>query len=68
MLILAFAPLVLVCGILINLIPQTFLVGVGTGLVFFTLLALQNSYQADFSVWANSAISVLFGLGTAKCW
>ena len=64
MLILVFAPVVLVCGILINR-PQTFLVGVGTGLVFFTLLALQNSYAADFSAWANSAISVLFGIGTA---
>jgi hypothetical protein len=64
MLILAVSPVVLVCAFLINR-PQTFLLGVGTGLVFFTLLALQDSYGADFSAFANSAISVLFGLGTA---
>jgi len=64
MLIFVFAPVVLVCAFLINR-PQTFLLGVGTGLVFFTLLALQDSYGADFSAFANSAISVLFGLGTA---
>lgn len=64
MLILVFAPLVLVCGFLINR-PKTFLYGVGTGLVFFTLLALQDSYKADFSAFINSAIAVLFGIGTA---
>lgn len=64
MLILVFAPLVLVCGFLINR-PQTSALGVGTGLVFFTLLALQDSYKADFSAFVNSAISLVFGVGTA---
>jgi uncharacterized membrane protein YccC len=64
MLILALAPLILVCGFLINR-PQTSVMGVGTGLVFFTLLALQDSYKADFSVFVNSAISLVFGVGTA---
>ena len=64
MLILVVAPVVLGCAYLINR-PATFLLGVGTGLVFFTLLALQDSYGADFSAFTNSSISVLFGIGTA---
>jgi uncharacterized membrane protein YccC len=64
MLILVLAPFVLGCAFLVNR-PKTFLLGVGTGVVFFTQLALQDSYGADFSAFANSAISVMFGIGTA---
>lgn len=64
MLILVLAPLVLVLAFLVNR-PKTFLYGVGTGVVFFTQLALQDSYGADFSAFVNSGISVMFGLGTA---
>lgn len=64
LLILALTPFVLVCAILVNR-PKTFLLGVGTGVVFFTQLALQDSYGADFSAFVNSAISVMFGIGTA---
>jgi len=64
LLILVLAPLVLSLAYLVNR-PKTFLLGVGTGVVFFTQLALQDSYGADFSAFTNSAISVMFGIGTA---
>ncbi|MBN8904449.1 MAG: FUSC family protein, partial [Rhodospirillales bacterium] len=64
MLVLALAPAFVFYGLLIAM-PATFGAGMGLGVNGATLLALQASYTADAASFANSAIALAIGLGTA---
>lgn len=64
MLAIALTPALLFCGLLMTQ-PRTALIGLGAGIVGFTLLALQNSYSGEFASFANSAIAALFGIWIA---
>ena len=64
MVVLALAPVFLVCGVLMAR-PAT----AGKGLVVAfngaTLLALQGSYAADFTAYANTGVAFMLGLSSA---
>jgi len=60
----AFAPLLVLCGLLMTR-PKTGIIGLGTPVVGFTLLALQNNYSGDFATFTNSAVAVVIGMCTA---
>jgi uncharacterized membrane protein YccC len=64
MLALALAPALILCALLMTQ-PRTALIGLGTAVVGFTLLALQNSYTGDFAAFANSATAVIAGVWIA---
>ena len=63
-LIIAFAPAFLIVGLLMTQ-PRTAIIGLGTGVVGFTLLALQNNYSGDFAAFANSTLAVVVGVWLA---
>jgi uncharacterized membrane protein YccC len=60
----AFAPLLVLCGLLMTR-PRTGIFGLGTPVVGFTLLALQNNYAGDFATFTNSAVAVVIGMCAA---
>jgi uncharacterized membrane protein YccC len=62
MLVLAFAPVFLILGVLTT-IPATARVSGPTALIAATQLALSGSYNADFTSYANSAAASIVGLG-----
>jgi uncharacterized membrane protein YccC len=64
MLALALAPGVLLCALAMTQ-PRTALIGLGTGVVGFTLLAIQNQYTGDFAPFVNSAIAAIAGVWIA---
>ena len=64
MLALALAPGVLLCGLAMTQ-PRTAVIGLGTGVVGFTLLAIQDQYTGDFAPFVNSAIAAIFGVWIA---
>jgi uncharacterized membrane protein YccC len=64
MLMLAFGPSLILCGLLMTQ-PRVALLGMGTAVIGFTLLALQNSYTGDFIPFANSAIAAIMGIWIA---
>ena len=64
MLALALAPGVLLCGLAMTQ-PRTALIGLGTGVVGFTLLAIQDQYTGDFAPFVNSAIAAIAGVWIA---
>jgi uncharacterized membrane protein YccC len=64
MVVIAFAPLLVLCGLLMTR-PQTGIIGMGTIVIGFTLLALQNGYSGDFASFANLATAVIIGMCTA---
>ena len=64
MLALALAPGVLLCGLAMTQ-PRTAVIGLGTGVVGFTLLAIQDQYTGDFAPFVNSAIAAIVGVWIA---
>jgi uncharacterized membrane protein YccC len=64
MVVIVFTPLLVLCGLLMTR-PKTGILGMGTIVVGFTELALQNNYSGDFASFANGAIAVLVGMCTA---
>jgi uncharacterized membrane protein YccC len=64
MLSIALAPALVICALLMTQ-PRTALIGMGTAVIGFTLLALQDSYNSDFMPFANSAVAVIIGLWIA---
>ena len=64
MLALALAPGLFACGLLMTQ-PRTALIGMGTAVIGFTLLALQDSYSGDFMSFADTAIAVIAGIWIA---
>jgi uncharacterized membrane protein YccC len=64
MLALAFAPALILCGLLMTQ-PRTALIAMGSAVIGFTLLALQDSYTGDFAAFANSAVAVIAGIWIA---
>jgi uncharacterized membrane protein YccC len=64
MLALALAPALIACGLLMTQ-PRTGLLGLGLGVVGFTLLALQDTYTGDFAQFTNSSIAVIAGVWIA---
>ena len=64
MLVLALAPGVLLCGLAMTQ-PRTALIGLGTGVVGFTLLAIQDQYTGDFAPFVNSSIAAIVGVWIA---
>jgi uncharacterized membrane protein YccC len=64
MLALALAPVLIACGLLMTQ-PRTGLLGLGLGVVGFTLLALQDTYTGNFAQFANSVIAVIAGVWIA---
>jgi len=63
-LIVALAPSFLVFGALLAR-PATAFAGLALAIITTTLLALQSTYSADFAAFANSGLSIVFGLATA---
>jgi uncharacterized membrane protein YccC len=61
MLALALAPALIACGLLMTQ-PRTGLLGLGLGVVGFTVLAIQDTYTGEFAQFANSSIAVIAGL------
>jgi uncharacterized membrane protein YccC len=64
MLALALAPSMILCGLLMTQ-PRTAILGLGIGVVGFTLLALQDRYTGDFAAFANGAIAAVAGVWIA---
>lgn len=62
MLVLAFAPVFLILGVL-TAVPATARVSGPISFIAATQLALSSSYNADFASYANSAAAAIFGLG-----
>lgn len=62
MLALAFAPALLICGLLVAR-PDTALYGMAAALIGATALALNDTYTADFVVFANGNLAILLGMG-----
>jgi uncharacterized membrane protein YccC len=61
---LALAPAGLIIGFLISR-PATFGTGMLLGAMGSTQLSLENSYRADFTGFANNAVALIIGLGSA---
>jgi uncharacterized membrane protein YccC len=61
MLALALAPALIACGLLMTQ-PRTGLLGLGLGVVGFTVLAIQDTYTGEFAQFANSSIAVIAGV------
>lgn len=64
MLALVLAPAWIFFGLLIAM-PATYSIGMGIGVNGATLIALQETYNADFASFANSVIALAIGLGAA---
>jgi uncharacterized membrane protein YccC len=64
MLILAFAPSLIMAGLLMTQ-PRTAVLGLGIGVIGFTIMALQTSYTGEFAPFANSTIAAILGVWTA---
>jgi uncharacterized membrane protein YccC len=64
MLALALAPALIACGLMMTQ-PRTGLLGLGIGVVGFTLLAIQDTYTGEFAQFTNSAIAVIAGVWIA---
>jgi uncharacterized membrane protein YccC len=64
MLVLALAPGIVACGLLMTQ-PRTALLGLGIGVVGFTLMALQTSYAGSFTSFANTGVATVIGMWTA---
>jgi uncharacterized membrane protein YccC len=64
MLIVALAPTFLVFGVLLAR-PATAFAGLALAIITATLLALQSTYSADFAGFANTGVSLVFGMVTA---
>ena len=64
MLALALAPGLLLCGLAMTQ-PRTAVIGLGTGVVGFTLLAIQDQYTGDFAPFVNSSIAAIVGVWIA---
>lgn len=62
MLVLAFAPVFLILGVLAT-IPATAKAAGPIAFIAATLLALSSNYSADFASYANSSAASIFGLG-----
>jgi uncharacterized membrane protein YccC len=60
----AFAPALVASGLLMTQ-PRTAIIGMGSAVIGFTLLALQENYSADFGSFANTAIAVILGIWIA---
>ena len=60
----AFAPALIASGLLMTQ-PRTAIIGMGSAVIGFTLLALQDTYVADFGSFANTAIAVVLGIWIA---
>jgi uncharacterized membrane protein YccC len=45
--------------------PRTSVIGMGSAVIGFTLLALQDTYSGDFMLFANTAIAVVSGIWIA---
>ena len=64
MLVFALAPYFILCGLLMAR-PTTMLVGLALAANGASLLALQETYSADFGTFANSSLAMLVGMWTA---
>jgi uncharacterized membrane protein YccC len=64
MLALALLPALLASGLAMTK-PRISLLGMGSAVFGFTLLAVQSTYAAEFGSFANSATAILVGLWTA---
>jgi uncharacterized membrane protein YccC len=62
MLVLAFAPVFLIFGVLASM-PATARAGGPLALIAATELALSSSYNADFTTYANASAAAIVGLG-----
>jgi len=62
MLILAFAPVFLILGVLTSM-PATARVSGPISFIAATQLAISSSYNADFTTYINSAVAAIVGLG-----
>jgi uncharacterized membrane protein YccC len=60
----AFAPALIASGLLMTQ-PRTAIIGMGSAVIGLTLLALQETYSADFGSFANAAIAVVLGIWIA---
>jgi uncharacterized membrane protein YccC len=60
----AFAPALVISGLLMTQ-PRMAIIGMGSAVIGFTLLALQETYSADFGSFANTAIAVILGIWIA---
>ena len=64
MLAVALAPALIACALVMTR-PITGLLGMGSAVIGFTLLALQTNYSNDFGSFANTAVAVIVGIWLA---
>ena len=64
MLAVALAPALIACALVMTRVV-TGLLGMGSAVIGFTLLALQENYSNDFGSFANTAIAVIIGISLA---